>query len=196
MLSGLVGSNDSWDRAGIMIIHLLNTFLLVSSIVGCIYFLGFEKYRRLYLPSISPRLYGLAAFFILAVASLGAIAALGDTLYPASSLNEGFRQDLNPYSHNFIKLRVFHPIGAILLVLFIHYILFEHLSQSSLLRLLVKLSYFVLFLGLLNLWFLAPISLQLLHLLSAQIFWGLFVFIGFHCFSHKTNMPKPEQATS
>ena len=189
VLSGLVGSNESWSRALVMIVHLLNTFLLVFSIMGCIYFLGFEKYCLLPRPAISPHLYGFITFWIFIVASLGAIAALGDTLYPITDWGEGLQQDFDSSSHGFIKLRVLHPLCAILLVFFIHYMGFDHLSQSTLLNNFIKLSYFVLFLGILNLGFLAPIGLQLLHLLSVQVFWCLFVFIGFHCFLGTPHLP-------
>jgi heme a synthase len=107
----------------------------------------------------------------------GAIAALGDTLFPASSLKEGLAQDVAPAAHFLLRLRGLHPVlaaaGASLLL--------ATAAACSALRpapavrrtalavaLLVGCQ---LLLGLLNLALLAPVPLQLLHLLLADAVW-------------------------
>ena len=42
----------------------------------------------------------------------GAIAALGDTLFPAVSLAEGIRQDFSSTAHLLLRLRILHPFIA------------------------------------------------------------------------------------
>jgi len=49
----------------------------------------------------------LASVVVLGVS--GAITALGDTLFPASSLAAGLAQDLDPAANIFLRLRLFHP---------------------------------------------------------------------------------------
>ena len=43
----------------------------------------------------------------------GAVAALGDTLFPATSFAEGLRQEMTSTAHILLRLRVFHPLLAI-----------------------------------------------------------------------------------
>ena len=46
---------------------------------------------------------------VLLTGASGAVAALGDTLYPSGSLAEGLRADLSATSHALIRLRVLAP---------------------------------------------------------------------------------------
>ena len=107
----------------------------------------------------------------------GAIAALGDTLFPAASLAEGMVRDFGPGAHFLERLRVFHPLIAIGAGL-----LWLHLAQEVRRRTrarpplaaanAVTLLVFGQFgAGLLTLGLLAPIALQLTHLLLADLLW-------------------------
>jgi len=42
----------------------------------------------------------------------GAIAALGDTLFPVASLAAGFARDFDPSANLFVRLRIWHPLIA------------------------------------------------------------------------------------
>ncbi len=48
------------------------------------------------------------------VSVTGAIAALGDTLFPATSLAQGFHQDFSGAANFLLRLRILHPTLAIL----------------------------------------------------------------------------------
>src|SRR3954447_20009509 len=52
----------------------------------------------------------LASVAILGIT--GAIAALGDTLFPATSLAAGLAQDFDSSSHILLRLRALHPLIA------------------------------------------------------------------------------------
>src|ERR1035438_5627391 len=54
----------------------------------------------------------LGAVMILGIS--GAIAALGDTLFPARSLAEAWVRDFDPAASIFVRLRILHPAIAIL----------------------------------------------------------------------------------
>ena len=60
------------------------------------------------------RVFGVGALAILLVGVSGAVAALGDTLFPSSTLAEGIREDFSPTSHLFLRLRLWHPVLAVL----------------------------------------------------------------------------------
>ena len=53
---------------------------------------------------------GLVAAVVIAVT--GVIAALGDTLFPASSLAQGMAADIAPAANFLVRLRVLHPVLA------------------------------------------------------------------------------------
>ena len=183
-----VGQNSSGARAVWMAGHLINTFLLLAILA-----LLAERSRRgttgEKLPvngllagataGPAPRWLNLLSFTaLLFTAVTGAIAALGDTLFPATSLAEGLAQDLSPTAHFLIRLRVLHPLVAIGAgVLWIH--LAQKARQSApagaRTSLWAKWTIWLVVaqfaVGLATLAFLAPVPLQLLHLLGADLIW-------------------------
>lgn len=186
VLSGLVGSNESWARALIMIIHLLNTFLLVSSIVGTIYFFS-PPHKNMEPLKIKKYLYIFSTIALVLVAGLGALTALGDTLYPSESLKHGLTQDFATHSPWILRLRVFHPLFAVLSVFLVTLMCQNHLKSTKI-KLYLFWAYFTLIIGTINLLLLAPIHMQLIHLLVAQILWATHSQLGFKLF-----LPEREQ---
>ena len=121
----------------------------------------------------------MAAFVaVMAIGATGAVAALGDTLFPSASLRQGLAQDLSPASHLLLRLRAFHPflavgLGACLFYLCQRILRFAERGSAARrwairLRLLVLGQWAV---GVLNLGLLAPVALQLAHLLLADLLW-------------------------
>lgn len=180
VLSGLVGSNDSWDRALIMIVHLLNTFLLVASIVGATYLVTPPEHGA-GKPTIRKSLYSLCTLCLVLVAGLGALTALGDTLYPAESLSHGMNQDFAATTPWILRLRILHPLLAVLTVFLITITGQNHTKSKGVLFYLF-LSYVTLGIGVVNLLLLAPIYMQLIHLLIAQALWATHCQLGFKLF--------------
>ncbi|HEY3587951.1 MAG TPA: COX15/CtaA family protein, partial [Myxococcaceae bacterium] len=114
----------------------------------------------------------------------GGIAALGDTLFPASSLTEGFRQDVSGGAHVLLRLRVLHPliavgVGTLLLVTAgVGGMLRPgHAVRRSAVA-LAALVVVQLTAGMVNLILLAPVWMQLLHLLLADAVWLATVLLG------------------
>ena len=56
---------------------------------------------------------------MIAVAVAGAITALGDTLFPASSLAQGVADDFAATANFLIRLRIVHPMLAVLAGVFL-----------------------------------------------------------------------------
>jgi heme A synthase len=112
------------------------------------------------------------------------VAALGDTLYPARSLLGGLAADVSPTAHFLVRLRMAHPVlalvGAITVALAAGRVLREREDAKTrrfawtvtglvLLQLLV---------GLANVALLAPVWMQLVHLLLADLVWMVFVLMS------------------
>lgn len=171
VLRGLVESDASVERFVWVGSHLLNTLLLLGSLVWLLFELrgggssqpNSENRKRVFLIFI-------AAFFLTAV--LGSIASLSNTLSPSPSLFEGLAADLNPESPWYLKVRVFHPLISVLFgVSLIFYLWADPAPKSRAQTLLVWLVGLNLLLGFGTLLFLSPIAAKLLHLLIADFIW-------------------------
>jgi cytochrome c oxidase assembly protein subunit 15 len=178
---GLVAKDSSPLRALVVGIHLGNTFLLLAAQMLTWQFArGLPALRLRERPGLAALLV-LALFTLIALGATGAVTALGDTLFPSASLAAGWRDDLDPGAHFLVRLRVFHPLAAILAGAAISY-LAQYLRSSvpepevSRWALSVMLLYVVqLGLGALNLFLLAPAPIQIAHLLLADLVWLAFV---------------------
>jgi len=177
VLFGWVAKNDSYHRAIAMSLHLVNTFLLVGALTLTVYYaFGGAKLAWKNQGILKPALlFGLFGVLVLGIS--GAVTALGDTLYPATSLAEGLKQDFSPTSSLLLRLRMFHPLIATSVGLYLTLIigLANYLRPSNL---LLRFSRWVAFffvaqmvLGFLNVYLMAPIWLQLVHLALADGLW-------------------------
>ncbi len=182
VLLELVAHDKSVTRAISISLHLVNTSFLTASMT--LLAAGAERSAqglplRAFWPHPQLRkrvLISLGAFLLLGAA--GAITALGDTLFKASSLAEGIQMDLAPNAHFLLRLRVVHPALAVLWgVLTMGWlmslrfrqdpgVLKTHPARTTALLLLANLV-----LGATNLLLLAPTFLQLAHLLMANLIW-------------------------
>ena len=177
VLLELVADDTSPLRAGYIAVHLTNTLLLVGAMTSAIWFAGSSTPQRAPVAARTGqgrnrRLQLAALILIVVVAAAGAIVALGDTLFPDASLSEGIAADLDPTSHFLIRLRVWHPILAVVASV---------LAVAAFRRALVTgLVVFQVGLGLVNLMMLAPLPLQMAHLLVSNLLWIAMVwqFVG------------------
>jgi len=184
VLFQLVADNASAARAMFMATHLLNTFLLLASLSLTAYWLSDQ-------PDISLQgrgklvagLGGLAGGILL-VAISGAVAALGDTLFPAQSLAQGMSADLSTSSHVLIRLRVIHPmlavlVGGVLMLSAPRLPVPEYAEMGRELRYdVIGFVALQLAAGFANLLLLAPVTMQLIHLLLADVVWIAFVLLA------------------
>ncbi len=175
---GLTAHNDSLARALVGSVHLVNTFLLLAAMGLTAWWASGAPRLRLRGQGIMPHLFALGLLGTLALAASGAVVALGDTLFPARTLIEGLRQDLSPTAHFLLRLRFIHPslalvVGAYVLLTasYVSNFLRPTARVKRLCATLITLVLLQLCVGLLNVYLLAPIWLQLLHLLLADLLW-------------------------
>lgn len=169
----LVGDDASAARALWMSIHLCNTFLLLGA---CTLTAAFASGRPLGRPTVG-RGVALAAALLLVVGLgvSGAVTALGDTLFPVRSHADVLRLASEPGAHFLLRQRVYHPylalgVGALLFVL--TGVLSAPRGLSRALGYFVRAAFVAqLGIGLLNLWLRAPVAMQVLHLLGADLLW-------------------------
>jgi len=172
-----VAKDQSIGRAFWMAVHLLNTFLLIGAQALTVWFAGGRSRMVLRGQGLAGALVvlGLAALTLLGIT--GAIAALGDTLFPAKSLAEGFQQDLSETAHFLLRLRVLHPllavcVGALVVVLGSAVSRLRPSAEVKQGAVLLGVLYALqLAAGVINLVLLAPVWMQLVHLLLADLVW-------------------------
>jgi len=184
VLFELVADDASSLRAFSMVAHLVNTFILLAVLTLTAWWASGAPAPRVRANLPEARLLGVGFLVLLLVGATGAIAALGDTLFPSSSLGEGFRDSFSRDSHPLIQLRKYHPLIAILGGLIVVGIARRaaRIGEPGVVRTLaagVTGLYLVqLLIGIVNLTLLAPVSLQLVHLLFADFVWIAFVLLS------------------
>jgi len=181
VLLELVAGNESLARAGWMGAHLVNTFLLLGALTLTAHWAGGGAPVR---PGARRGLLGPVIWAVLAtllIGMTGAVAALGNTLFPATSLGEELRRDLAFAGTLLKQLRVLHPVIAVLgsLLLF-HLVSVVRAAKPprAARRWATALSFLVLIqlaVGSLNVVLLAPVPMQLVHLLLADLLWIVLV---------------------
>ncbi|NPC82752.1 heme A synthase, partial [Pyxidicoccus fallax] len=172
-----VADNASVGRAGWMAVHLVNTFLLVGAQSMVVWFSRGRASLTLRGQGLVGVLLGTSIGAMMLLGVSGAIAALGDTLFPSESLAHGLRQDMSETAHLFIRLRVLHPVIAVatgaLVVVVSRWVArlrpSEEVRRAS--TAIVILYAAQLCAGLVNLVLLAPVWMQLVHLLLADFVW-------------------------
>lgn len=182
---GLTAQSRSPLRAPYLALHLTNTLLLVAAIALTAHLLNRRAgYLRGRVRLVAP--FGaLAPVLVLLIAGVtGSLAALGDTLFPASSLGAAFTQDFSAASGWLVRWRWMHPTIAFLLGVFLMWLMiragqhrthWDNRGLSALVLILLALQYV---LGFLDVVFLAPVWLQIAHLLGADMMWTALVVLA------------------
>jgi heme A synthase len=180
----LVAGNASMSRAIVMSIHLVNTFTLMAFLTLTAWWVSGAAAVRLRGQGIVVWSLGFALVGTLILAVSGAVAALGDTLFPTDSLAAGLSQDFSSGAHFLIQLRLLHPVLAIivgiviLLVAGIANLLRPRLGVRRTMLSVTGLVVLQICAGLLNVALLAPIWLQIVHLLLADLLWIALVLMA------------------
>ncbi len=176
VLFGWVAKDASPERGGAVVIHLGITFLLIAAITLTAALADRPQGLRFrgHGPLVAALSLGVGT--LLVAGATGAIAALGDTLYPAATLAQGLAQDLSEQAPFLLRLRLVHPFAALASALVL-VVIARAVLQTGDARLRAPGVRLLLLLGLqlaagaLNWWLLAPVWLQLVHLLLAELTW-------------------------
>jgi heme A synthase len=178
VLLELVGGNDSLARAGYLAVHLTNTFCLLAALALVAIWAERPDPGRPTAPDPGlSRGITVLLVLLLFVGVTGAVTALGDTLFPSGSLREGLASDLSGSAPFLLRLRVIHPGLAVIGALVASLVSVRVIrragagSASTAGRWVIGLAVTQVAVGVLNLVLLAPIAIQLVHLLIADLLW-------------------------
>jgi len=181
---GLTAQSHSPLRPPYLALHFANTLLLIASLALTAHMLSRrEGYLRRCIRLVSPLAAITGLLVILVVGVTGSLAALGDTLFPATSLGEALQQDFSAKSGWLVRWRWTHPTIAFLACIFLIWILVRAVQRSthwdnrglSVAVLALLAAQYVL--GVFDIALLAPLWLQILHLLGADLLWSALVVL-------------------
>jgi cytochrome c oxidase assembly protein subunit 15 len=184
-----VGADSSLARAGWLAGHLVNTFILLACLTLTAWWASGGSQLRVRGVRRSAWIAGSLLAGMLLVGVTGAVTALGDTLFPASSLVDGVRQDFSATAHFLVRLRVIHPVLAVGVGLCILAAVpglalrvpkgeLPGPSSETVAKWVGSLVLFQWAAGIANVLLLAPIWLQLVHLLLADLLWITLVLLS------------------
>ena len=174
VLGELVADDDSVARAIVIALHLINTLALTA----CAALAAWHSQTSLRGVFITRRrlvfVVGLALVVVTVMS--GAVTALGDTLFPievttGTGLFTQIRDDLSAGNHFLVRLRVLHPLMAIVMAAYMLWLLLSEATTNRWASVALYLIVLEVVIGFLNIGLAAPALLQIIHLLIAQAFW-------------------------
>ena len=178
--------------------HLINTFILLGTLALTAWTASNRgwKLRRPTATEIAVILAGILA--ILAVGVSGSMASLAHMLFPSESIAEGIAKDFDPDSHWRLRLRIMHPILSILTVVGVSFLAgwlkrkaLGSLSTGFWSRNVSVLLFVQLAFGAATLLTLAPIVMQLGHLLLADLIWISYILTCIAFLSRDREIAQP-----
>ena len=183
VLFELVAENASMARALFMAVHLMNTFALVACLTLTAWWLSGGAPIRIRERPGAAVILAAGMLGLVLVGTSGAVAALGDTLFPSQTLAQALEADLSPTSHLLVRLRLLHP--ALALVMAFCLMFSPRLPRATDGRAGLLAARFVMALaigqvtaGFVNIVLLAPVWMQMVHLLLADATWIAFVLLA------------------
>ncbi|MDP8999910.1 MAG: COX15/CtaA family protein [Myxococcota bacterium] len=177
VLFELVAHDASAKRALGVGMHLVNTFFLLASTAVTAWWASGGAPIRVRGQGVVAWAAGVPLAVMLIVGISGAVTALGDTLFPSVSVASGIAQDFAPTAHLFLRLRAVHPLLAVLtaMVIVVTTGIIRNLRPARAVRILARtaaaLAIAQVAAGCFDVLALAPLSLQLIHLVLADALW-------------------------
>ncbi len=183
VLYGWVDADVSLGRTIVVPLHLTNTFLLLGFLTLTAWWgSGFPAPVRP-LGSTAGRWAVGGALVLVALGATGALNALADTVFPSESVMSDLAEKFGPTAPALSRLRIVHPIAAVIGGLLLIWMAAGRVVAASArtrrwaaaVALLVLAQMFI---GIANIFYLTPLSLQVVHLMVADFLWIAYVIFG------------------
>jgi heme A synthase len=185
VLTGNTAGANTPTRPLWMAGHLLSTFILLAVLTLTAWYASGAKRFSFDVPFRYLALLGFVAAMLLLTGMTGSIAALSSMLFPSENLFQGMLKDFSQGSHILLRLRVLHPLFALLAGLLLAFLADSLKQKAKSERNVRRWANWILItvglqllLGVLTLVTLAPIVMQLAHLLLADLLWIFFVLFS------------------
>ena len=178
-----VGNDQSAGRILFLCLHFGNTLLLLATLSltatwlsnGSRSFTLNPQWREV--GSI-----GLGLLATMVTGITGAVAALADTWFPATSLPSSLAQDFSSRTPALLRVRLLHPAVATIAAGYVLWVVWRssrgrnRFSRSAIA--LIVLFFVQVGVGITNVLLLTPVWLQVVHLFVADVLWVLLVVVS------------------
>ncbi len=178
VLRHLVENNTSTARVVMQSVHFTNTLLLLAATAATAVLLGSHTHTSA--DARTRRAATLAIAATILTGATGSLAALADTLFPSPDLRSALSADFASTSPLLIRMRWMHPAasGLATVATFALILYLSRSGQRTTARLLLLNLALQFIIGIGDVLLLAPTWIQVLHLLSADVFWITLVVIA------------------
>ena len=181
---GYTAQSQAPGRPAFLALHLTNTLLLLAALTMTAHLLSRKNgHLRGKVRLAAPLGAVLGVLVVMAVGVTGSLAALGDTLFPASSLGAALAQDFSTTSGWLVRWRWTHPTFAFLASIFLIWLMVRaarrdaHWDNRVVSATVLLLLAAVYTLGVLDVVLLAPVWVQVAHLAAADSLWVALVVL-------------------
>jgi cytochrome c oxidase assembly protein subunit 15 len=179
LLDHVGGLDRSATHALFLCLHFGNTLLLLAALALTARWLSNRDARLgVVAKPFQTITTGLGMVSVMVIGMTGSLASFGDTIFPADSLPHAVVQDFSSSGNILLRLRVLHPIAVVIGSIYILWLLqtfWRKQDRSPWMLLLTVTLTAQIALGTMNVILLAPVWLQMTHLLVAEMFWILLV---------------------
>jgi heme a synthase len=176
VLKGYVENNISVGRVVMQSIHFTNTLVLLGALSLTAWFLTRRKNEPATTGADVKWLAWLTVGATILMGATGSLAALADTLFPSASVQSGLAEDFAANAPLLVRMRWVHPAATI--IGFVCVILLAARVRTKLSRVVFWLLMMQIVLGVADILLLAPIWMQILHLLGADLYWVALVALA------------------
>lgn len=172
VLADWVADDVSVARAVSVPLHLVNTLFLLAALALTAFWLSGGRRLELRSRPVVTRALFLGGLALVLIAASGAVTALADTLFPG----EGIEADFSSGAHFLTRLRVIHPILAVISAGLGWWFSGRGVSpRTRSARALPVLVGVMLISGAVNVLLGVPVWMQLVHLALADVLWIAYV---------------------
>lgn len=180
---GWVDDDVSVGRMIVVPLHLVNTFLLLAAITATAWWGSGRPTPSRSWRSREAMWLSAGAAVLLLIGATGALNALADTIFPADSIVGDLAEKFGPTAPFLSRLRIVHPITAVTGGMVVAWIAtgrarfgspFTRTSAAVVTWIVLS----QMFVGIANIFFLTPLSLQLVHLAVADLLWVGYIVFG------------------
>lgn len=187
VLGGYVEHNVSTARVAMQAVHFTNTMLLLGALSLTAWWVG-DPRRGEHSSSSNGRVWpaAIAVAATIVMGATGALAALADTLFPSPSLQAALASDFAASSPMLVRMRWIHPAAAVVGLCCVLWMVMRVRSRMS--WIVAGLLGLQFVLGIADVLLLAPVWMQILHLLGADLYWVALVTLAAVVIWPATNM--------
>ena len=177
VLAEWVAEDASLARTISVPLHLVNTLFLLAALALTAFWIGGGGRLDWRSKPAVTRAVVIGGVALVLIAASGAVTALADTLFPGEGIEADFSED----AHLLTRLRIIHPILAVVAAaLGLWFSVKSGQPRSRAAKALPVLVGVMLISGAVNVMLGVPVWMQLVHLLLADLLWVTYVLAAAH----------------